>query len=151
MLKREKLDWFQEETVLQTIPFDNITPDKKYNWINLADNDFDSLIPIASKETKAGKSNEAIFNLFSMGVATNRDEWVYDVNRSNLITKMQFLISFYHQSLENNDFSYQPIIKWSETLKNNFANRKELSLAENKAITALYKPFIKKYFYAEKS
>lgn len=30
----------------KNISFENIQPDKKNNWINLADNDFESLIPL---------------------------------------------------------------------------------------------------------
>ncbi len=36
----------------QTIKFEEITPDNNSNWINLTDNDFDTLIPVASKLTK---------------------------------------------------------------------------------------------------
>ena len=35
-------------------------------------------ITFVDKDVKAGKSKEAIFELFSIGVVTNRDEWVYD-------------------------------------------------------------------------
>jgi predicted helicase len=47
--------------------------------VNLTSNDFETLMPLASKETKAAKTagkERAIFKLFSLGTSTNRDEWV---------------------------------------------------------------------------
>ena len=67
--KEEKLDWF-ERTRFEQIPFDHITPDQKANWINLTDNDFDSLLPLVDKDVKAGKSQAAVFQLFSRDVET---------------------------------------------------------------------------------
>ena len=78
---------FWASAKLPTIKFEEITPDKNSNWINLSDNDFDTLIPIASKETKAAKKpsqEKAIFKLFSLGVVTARDEWVYDYDPNSL-------------------------------------------------------------------
>ena len=72
------------------LAFQAITPDKNHNWINLSDNDFDSLIPVANKETKAAKTQareNALFKLYSLGVVTNRDEWVYDNNQKKLREK----------------------------------------------------------------
>ena len=83
------------------IAFEEIRPDAKHNWINLTGNDFDSLIPIATKETKAAKKTwqeKAIFKLFSLGVSTNRDEWVYDDDPAS-VEKVRFLIDAYDSLL----------------------------------------------------
>ena len=37
--------------------FDRIEPDKRANWINQNENDWDDLIPVADKKTKAAKSD----------------------------------------------------------------------------------------------
>jgi len=58
--------------------FELIKPDAAGNWINQTDNDFDSFIPIASKQTKAAKTpgrERAIFKLLSNGIVSARDEW----------------------------------------------------------------------------
>ena len=96
--KEEKLDWF-ERTRFEQIPFDHITPDQKANWINLTDNDFDSLLSLIDKDVKAGKSEQAVFVLFSRGVETTRDEWVYDFSRIGLISKIKFFIENYDKSI----------------------------------------------------
>ena len=82
---------FLAQSKLNTIEFESVTPDKNNNWINLTDNDFDSLMPMANKETKAAKSQgqeQAIFKLYSLGVVTARDEWLYDFNDNALIKKL---------------------------------------------------------------
>ncbi len=61
-----KLDYLQTHRFEQ-ISFEKISPDKNNNWINLADNDFDSLLPLADKEVKLGSKQEAIFELFIFG------------------------------------------------------------------------------------
>jgi predicted helicase len=77
--REEKLGWFRS-TKLRDIDFQRVYPDAKGTWINQADNDFESLLPLVDKEVKAGKSGEAILTNYSLGIATNRDEWVYDLN-----------------------------------------------------------------------
>jgi len=67
--------------------------------MNLTQNDFESLMPVVSKETKAAKKpsqEKAIFKLFSLGVVTNRDEWVYDDAQGSLESKVRFLIDAYN-------------------------------------------------------
>lgn len=125
MLRTDKLAWFGN-TKFKQIEFDKILPDEKGNWLNLTDNDFESLMPICDKEVKANKSQQAIFKLFSLGVVTARDEWVYDDNKENLIKKVEFLIDVYNQDVEKhqgkskedirNSVDYS--IKWSRAVKN---------------------------------
>ena len=67
--KDAKLDWIAG-TSFEAIKFDNINPDGKGNWINQTHNDFDSFLPLVDKEVKAGRSEEAVFKIFSRGVAT---------------------------------------------------------------------------------
>lgn len=54
--KDEKLQWFGD-TKLGNISFENITPDKNNDWIDLAKNadGFESLISLADKETRISK------------------------------------------------------------------------------------------------
>ncbi len=96
----EKLQ-FVSGAEIARLAFDEIKPDTKSNWLNQTSNDFDSLMPIASKETKAaisGGKQHAIFKLFSLGVATNRDDWVYDASIESLADKVQYFCeSFTHE------------------------------------------------------
>jgi predicted helicase len=70
----------------------------RHDWINLTSSDFDKLIPIANKTTKLVKvagQERAIFKLFSLGVVTNRDEWVYNADADQLAKRVQAFINLY--------------------------------------------------------
>ncbi|MGB8337563.1 MAG: type ISP restriction/modification enzyme, partial [Burkholderiales bacterium] len=157
----DKLSYLAE-TKLDTIEFETITPDKNNNWINLADNDFESLIPIANKETKAVKSQakeNAIFKLFSLGVVTARDEWAYDDDEKALNKKIDFLIKSYNHdvkklSLKSNKKDITDELatdfKWTRAVKNDL--KKGISYEFNKDLIqeSLYRPFVKKQLYFSK-
>jgi predicted helicase len=135
---------FLNDAKIQELAFDNIHPDKNNNWVNLSDdNDWESLISVADN-----KNSETIFKKISMGVVTARDEWVYSFTNKELETKMKFFTSVYNNSIKNNEDI--PSIKWSDTLKKNFQLKKVSKFDKNKIVMAFYKPFTKKYFYAEK-
>ncbi|MEX0269436.1 type ISP restriction/modification enzyme [Leptolyngbyaceae cyanobacterium UHCC 1019] len=145
--KAEKLAWFKRAK-FEKIPFEQITPDKKANWINLSDNDFDHLLPLIDKEVKDGKSKQAIFILFSRGVETTRDEWVYDFSQANIRNKIKFFIENYNKSIT--DEKSCDSIKWSSSLTE-YANSKINILYQAKLIIkALYRPYSSQYFYSEK-
>ena len=84
--------------------FNKITPSKQYQWLGQVENDWQNLVPLISKDCKNNKTGaNAIFKLYSLGVATNRDKWVYDLNKKNLAKKVEKFIEIYHQELEKNE------------------------------------------------
>ena len=142
--KEEKLDWFRN-TKFDKIPFELITPSKKNNWINLTDNDFEELMPLIDK-----KNQNTIFEFSSLGVSTNRDEWVYDFDENNLENKIKFFIEKYNEFLSKNDNSWNDLIKWSRDLKKKFNRKKDITFDDNLIMDFSYRPFTKKKWYAEK-
>jgi len=87
---------FLASAKLSSMAFERIVPDKNANWINLTENDWDSLIPVADKKTKGSGSEckeRAIFQLFSLGISTNRDEWAYGDAPSDLREKIEYFCS----------------------------------------------------------
>ena len=67
-------------------------PDKNNNWINVEENDFEDNCKIIDKQVKSGKSKEAIFKNYTMGIVTARDEWVYDFSAEHLKKKINYLL-----------------------------------------------------------
>ena len=71
-LARDKLAYLAK-TNLSDIAFENITPDSKSNWLNQPNTDFDSLIPVADKQTKFAKNPRGetgcVWATLSMGSA----------------------------------------------------------------------------------
>ncbi|HEY5326719.1 MAG TPA: type ISP restriction/modification enzyme [Mucilaginibacter sp.] len=147
--KEEKLSWFKNNH-LETIPFKRVEPDKKSNWINLADSDFESLIPICNKDVKSGKSKEAVFELYSTGISTNRDEWVIDFSQKGLINMMSYFTNEYNNLLKKKDFSFPNTIKWSRNLKVRFKNGLEEKFNEKSIIKYNHRPYTPTYLYHSK-
>ncbi|MCY7277055.1 MAG: DNA methyltransferase [Phormidesmis sp. CAN_BIN44] len=146
--KEEKLDWF-ERTKFEDIPFDHITPDQKANWINLTDNDFDTFLPLIDKEVKAGRSQKAVFQLFSAGVKTQRDEWVYDFSKDALTERMKYFVEVYSDRLENG-VKRELDIKWDRELEKYLSRKiKKIFKQENICFSA-YRPYVKYYFYFDR-
>ncbi|MFI3190514.1 hypothetical protein BCS42_02950 [Crenothrix sp. D3] len=156
--REDKLAWFKN-TRFTNIEFDKINPDDKGNWLNLTDNDFDNLMPVCDKEVKLGKKQGAIFKLFSLGVVTNRDEWVYDDSKVNLTKKIELFMNIYNSEikrwgkaekiLNTNDF-VDRAIKWTEELEGHLKKGNNLQFKDNNINLSTYRPYIKKYFYFDK-
>lgn len=120
---------FLNHAKIQDLAFDAIHPDKNNNWVNLSeDNDWESLIPVADKDVKLGRSKNAIFGLFSLGVVTSRDEWVYDFDEKNLKNKVNYLIDSYNSEIK----SFQG--KSKDEIKDNISKRDKTNLKWSRAV-----------------
>ncbi len=146
---QEKLQFLASHKFDQ-ISFVHITPDKKANWINQVNNNFEELLPLIDKNVKSGKSDQAIFKLFTNGLKTQRDEWVYDFSEENLTKKVQFLINIYQQTLEDEQFKEKNNIKWDRELSNYLKRKINKEFDQEQIISSLYRPFNKQYFYFDK-
>ncbi len=149
----EKLSWLSKAR-LSEIEHTEIRPDAKHNWLNLTDNDFDSLLPVASKTAKQVANPKAIFRQYTNGVNTARDEWVYDLNETFLLTKISFLVETFNADhaaiqaagkLERRRLS--EAIKWSEGLIANVKREIAPPVNPQNVTTAVYRPFFKVDFY----
>ncbi len=154
----EKLN-FLATTRLAELPFAHIQPDEDHNWLNLSENSWVDLLPVATKQTKYAKSSvgiDAIFELFSLGVVTARDEWVYDFSGNNLKEKVLFFINSYNQEVQRlqgqvttetigNLLDYT--IKWTRAVKNDLLEGKTYQYQDNLIVETLYRPFVKMNLY----
>ncbi len=134
---------------LQQICQEKIKPDSKGLWINQTDNDFDALLPLASKDVKdevPDAGDRAVFKLFSLGVSTNRDEWVYDWSVKSLTAKVKHLIAVYDQRAPKGGFDTE--VKWSETLKRRSDARQREPYRASQIISAAYRPFVSQALYS---
>ena len=149
---------FLRSCQFKDIPFDRIQPDKNHNWLNIADNDFETLLPLANKETKLAKSQQqerAVFKLFSNGVVTARDEWVYDYSVKSLKQKVKYLINIYNQEVKKHHTTTQSelgelvdySIKWTRAVKNDLLKGQRYRYQVQLIRESFYRPFVKKNLY----
>ena len=149
-------------TKLESIVFDVIKPSIRNDWVNLTDNDFDTFIASADKQTKRSKKpsqQRAIFRLFSLGVVTARDSWVYDFDKKALEKKVTTLIRTYNadvkkwSALKKRDKHIEDLdasIKWTRAVKNDLQRGIEYKFNRNHIIQASYRPFLKTNLYFDK-
>ncbi len=141
---------------LDGIVFEDITPDEKGNWLNQSNSDFEKLMPLANRQTKLAKGVEdeqALFRLYSMGVVTNRDEWVYDFDANRLNEKVRAFIHEYEDSRAEHggsDVSNDVLgttIKWTRDLKRQLRLDLPNTYQRTSVRRANFRPFVSKSLY----
>jgi predicted helicase len=150
---------FLSSAKVAEIAFDEIRPDPRSNWVNLTSNDYASLLPLASKEAKTARNalhEKVVFKLFSLGVVTSRDEWVYDESPKNLSKKVRHFVEVYtreqqrwqgsDKSERSNDFVSREI-KWTSELEAHLLRGTVLSVKAERCHLAMYRPFCKLWTY----
>ena len=158
-LAKDKLAYLGESTV-RDIDFESITPDMRNDWLNQPDSDFGRLIPLANRRTKFAKNRDeedALFGVYSVGISTNRDEWVYDFDHEKLLEKVGYFTQVYEDDLER--FSAEEpdansiggwvnrSIKWTTELEQHLVRQNHIQFAEKHIVPALYRPFLPKSCY----
>ena len=150
---------FLGSTKAESIAFDDVKPNARHDWINQSDNDFDRLIPIASPSTKNAKNasqERAIFRHFSLGIATNRDQWAYDWASQSVQRKVRFFCDFFNAEQRRWNESSRPAaidefvrkdIKWTSELTARLAAGEPLAFEERRIHMCQYRPFVLKNVY----
>jgi predicted helicase len=154
--REEKLDWFRTQEELASIPFQEIVPDPKNNWVNQTDNDFELHVPLIDEATKAGKAKTALFGVYSRGATTSRDEWVYDESKSVLARKAELFCTVYEKDRKNwhtgkRDTEVEQFvdrtIKWTEELEDHLKKNHELKYDAARIRTVEYRPYTARFMY----
>ena len=148
---QEKVDHVRTASIEQS-HFDEIKPDANGNWVSQSNTNFEHLMHLVDRQTKLSKSSErdrAVFRLFSSGVKTDRDEWVFDFDIGSLRAKALFFADTYNALLDAKDESYDPSIKWSRDLRNEFKRGRRIVYSDAKRVRSLYRPFALKHHFAD--
>ncbi len=176
-LKREaKLNLLAGFENLESVPFKEITPNDKGDWINQRNDEFEKLIPLKRDKTL---QNDSIFDINSGGVVTNRDPWVYNFSPKTLKQSVQKCIDTYNADLKRFNERFREAFKqrtkgvrkadlykhlndreittdktkiaWVQNLKTQLIKGKKLDdFSQEKISVSLYRPFNKQYFYYER-
>ncbi len=176
-LKREaKLHLLAGFENLESVPFKEITPNAKGDWINQREDAFDKLIPLKRDKTL---QNDSIFDINSLGVVSGRDPWVYNFSQNALTQSVQTCIDTYNADLKRFNVHFREAFKqrtkgvkaadrykhlndkeittdktkiaWVQNLKTQLIKGKKLDdFSQEKISVSLYRPFNKQYFYYER-
>jgi predicted helicase len=160
--RKEKFSLIENAVSISGLSWEEIKPDSKNTWLTKElKADYDNFLSIGNKETKAQPSNpSSIFSTYSLGVNTNRDNWVFNYQIDELSKNIGIFIETYNQqvfkwtrrgnSSENVDsfVLYDDTkIKWSSRLKELLKAGVSTEFDEKRIRTSLYRPFSRYYLY----
>ena len=157
--KGEKYDFLELKGHIDNIEWKELLPDVKHNWLTVGiDNSFDSLMPMGTKEAKIIKESGSatIFKMYSLGVATNRDQYVYSFNLKELEQRAVLFNNIYNTSVDSlkrgNELSSlidvtDQRIKWTRQTKRSLENLQSHDYSKEHLRLCLYRPFTKMYLY----
>lgn len=141
-----------------------LEPNEEGDWINLRNDNFSTYIPFAP-DKKFDTNSKSFFNTYAIGVATNRDAWVYGFSKQTVTFNMQTMIDFYNDQvslykkqkelssklLVDNFIDTNPQkISWTVNLKKDLEKFKSHSFNENAFKVGVYRPFIKQFLFLDK-
>lgn len=163
--RKQKLDLIKGFGSIRGIEKENgwtrITPDEHGDWLDQRESNFGTYLKIGDKKDQAG---QALFDNYSLGVATNRDPWCVNPSRLALTENIRTTIDFYNCQLERwidaednfaevDDFvSADPKkISWTVNVKEAFRKGKRLGLSDGELMPCMYRPFTKQWqFYSRR-
>ena len=165
---QEKLAKIEELGGAGKIDWQIIQPNAQYDWINQRSPEFANFLPLGDKENK--KKNQpkipAVFDLFSLGVVTNRDSWAVNSSKEKVAKNMRAMIAFYNAEVEryqeacraegkapnvdsfiDND---ETKISWDSTIKKDFRYQETRIFSKSKIRQENYRPFQKQWIYFDR-
>ena len=154
-LSRENKLRIVEESQIDTLEWETITPNAQGDWINQRDPNYESWQSI-------GEGQVPVFASYTAGVQTNRDAWVYNFSLPGLRDSAQRLIETYNEERERvhrtraadlkagakvrdlvtND---ETRIKWTRDLYKSLEKNRVITYDAGATYCGLYRPFCKQW------
>jgi predicted helicase len=161
--KEEKLAWLAEREAQSGIPWTSLSPDDRHTWLIPENADeFAEFLSIGRKPIKFVESidGEVIFKTYGRGVATSRDDVVYDFNPMALKSRVTQFIEDYNSEVDRyrrsdgkvaiDDFVRYDKIKWSRDLKQDLLRGNYAHYDDSKIRVSLYLPYCKLFIFFDR-
>ena len=154
-LASQKLAYLREAS-LDDVAFVSIVPDAKFYWLDQSNSDFNTLITIIREKLSnrdVSPSTQTLFGLYSTGITSHRDDWVYDFDNDLLGIKVRAFINSYEESRAKfggtnfQDSMLGTDIKWSSDLVRQLRSDRPNIFDRDSIIPTIYRPFVSKYLY----
>lgn len=138
-----------------------ITPDQHGDWLKQRDDGFADFLKVGDKKDSRG----VLFETYSMGVKTNRDDWTFNFSEKYLANQISKMIAFYNLEVDKwtareksstddvHDFiDPSPTnIKWTEDVINDLSKGRKHSFDPQAIRSSLRRPFCKQKLYFNKT
>lgn len=161
LTREQKLKIVSDFKSIRNIEWNVLTPNDRNDWINIRDGLFESLINLAP-ERKFALSANSFFSTYIIGLATNRDAWVYNFSKSSIDSNMDKMINFYNKETDtyatmhtnNPDLLIDKIvssdatkISWTRALKKHVEKGDKFKYDSSLKRNAYYRPFTVQNLY----
>ena len=149
LTREQKLSKINLFSSIEKIEWKQIIPDENNDWINKRNLKFSNFIKI-EPEKKYDLNSKSVFNIYSNGIGTSRDAWVYNFDKEKLLRNVKKSINYFNNIIENDrdikvyDDNY---IHWSSSLDILRKNSKKIIIDEKEIYQGMYRPFIKQNLY----
>ncbi|MCY1684539.1 DEAD/DEAH box helicase [Kocuria sp. SL71] len=150
----EKLQIVDEST-LDTVPWQQITPNRHGDWINQRDEDY-LTYPILG-DNKGTDTQPAAFAIYSRGLASARDSWVYNYSLPHLQENVTRSIDFYNSEVVRaTQPGYTPDfdptkLSWNRADKTNVLRGRTIEHRDSAYREGLYRPFARANVYFDRA
>lgn len=146
--REEKLDIIDREGSIAHTEWEVVVPNEAADWINQRDEKYDTYQPIGDKATKGKPNTPGVFQLYSNGLKTNRDPWVYNFSARAVEENVRRMIEFYNSQIgvEQPDMDSTKIA-WNRSLLTFRAQGRALAFEQKSMRNSLYRPFCKQTAY----
>jgi predicted helicase len=126
------------------VSWQTITPDSDHTW----------LVPEHSEEYRGSWAMDEMFDLYTVGVKTNRDDVVYDWDREKLSKRMKQFVADYNAEVFRHkadpDADWPNHVKWSRDLKHDALRGRTAEFDLSKIRRSLYRVFAKQWLYFDR-
>jgi len=154
----QKKEFLEIKNSYEKIQFQKIKPDTNNNWLNdNIDFNFNTYIALGDKNT-----NKSIFYMYSLGICSNNDSFMYNSNKSTLIKVVNQMVTEYKNSyllwLAKNQLDEldkflkidETKLKWIRRTKRSLLRGIKIDYNFNKIRFSLYRPYFKQFYYFER-
>ncbi len=161
LTREEKLETLRtNESISGFSNWETIIPNSHYEWIEQRSEVFETFYPMGTKKTKAARADDAIFRLYSRGLATSRDAYIYNFSRAACTENAERMTQDYLAAMSELEDSPENIVneitqrytvnvQWDRELENNLSRRRTTEYDVNYIRKNIYRPFVKTNCYAD--
>jgi predicted helicase len=149
---REKLEKIKnaQSFLADSMPALNLLKIRKPgNWLISESDSFKDFVPLAhSKTSTYDPLTKSVFTIFTLGVSTSRDMWVYGYSNFILESKLNTTIDYYNEQRALGSLLPNPTkITWTRELVRLHKGNKKMTFDNNLIQRAYYRPFNKVLLY----
>ncbi|TDT64436.1 type ISP restriction/modification enzyme [Frigoribacterium sp. PhB116] len=147
LTRDDKLGLLEQYGDSDGVPWQQITPNVHGDWINHRNDAFEKFTPIGDRNSPEA----AIFRVFSGGLKTNRDSWVFSSSHASLVSNVSKLVEVYEREVErvasgevkapSGLHSNPTEISWSSGLIPRAMRQESIKFNSSSVRKAMYRPF----------